>query len=587
MKVLLAGLNAKYIHSSLALYALAANCRKNGQSVEIAEYTINQEFLHVLGDIADRRPEVLGLACYIWNRELTLNLAAELKKILPEVCIVLGGPEVSPEAEKVLIECSSVNFVIQGEGEESFSELLVQLSEGVKSVSVAGVALRSGDRIELNGGARVVEDLDCLPFPYQTEQLEGLRNRIVYYESSRGCPFACSYCVSGSTSGVRTRNLKQVKSDLEFFLRHTVTQVKFVDRTFNVKPEHYREIWRFLREAGGETGFHFEIVADLLSEEDVQWLVSVPPRLFQFEIGVQSTGESTLAAIGRQNQWDRLARNVRNLAQSGNIHLHLDLIAGLPQEDLAGFSRSFNATYDLKPDMLQLGFLKLLPGARLRAEAAKYGYVCLSRPPYEILANHELSYKEIRSLKVLEEVFNHTYNSGRFIHTISYLIQVAACGDAFAFFARLSAWWKKNRLTGVSHSPDKVLGYFLDFSRELAPLQQSWVAELLKVDVLMDASRALKGEQLPWNREKWAESKNDFWRSESKMRQYIPDYVFTNWRDVKRRFPIEVFCLPVQGWIAAGTAGEAAQTSVLFDLESQRRSRYVLPETDFATGDGL
>lgn len=582
MKVLLAGLNAKYIHSSLALYSLASVCRNKGQVLEIVEYTINQEFLHVLGDIADRAPDVLGLACYIWNREMTLKLASELKKILPGVRIVLGGPEVSADAANVLTECPAVDFIIQGEGEESFSELLEQLADGMQSITIAGVAYRAGNWIELNGGIRVVEDLDCLPFPYCETQMDELKNRIVYYESSRGCPFSCSYCVSAKSKGVRNRSIKKIKEELEFFLHHSVSQVKFVDRTFNVQPEHYWEIWRILKERPGKTGFHFEIVADLLSEEEVRWLANVPPRLFQFEIGIQSTAESTLAAIGRHNQWGKLAHNVRRIVEAGNIHLHLDLIVGLPREDMVSFADSFNATYELQPNMLQIGFLKLLPGTKIRAEAAEHGYVSLSNPPYEILANNVLSYKEILRLKGLEEVFNQTYNSGRFFHTLSYLVKIAGHGDAFMLYCRLSEWWKAKRLTGMSHSPDRVLEYLWHFAQELAPEQQKWVAELLKFEVLLDETRALKGERLPWNKDKWAGSKNDFWRSENRMRQYVPDYVFSNWRDVKRLFPIEVFSLPVLAWVESGVEAKAELTPVLFDRANRRLGWHLLPGDEFS-----
>ena len=587
LKVLLAGLNAKYIHSSLALYSLAAVCRSKGQKVEVAEYTINQEFLHVLGDIADRAPDVVGFACYIWNREMALKITSELKKILPEVRIVLGGPEVSAEAANVLAEFPTVDYVIQGEGDESFSELLEQIAGGMRAVTVEGVAQRMGKRIELNGGVRVVKDLDCLPFPYAEEQMCELRNRIVYYESSRGCPFSCSYCVSAASRDVRTRSVNKVKEEMDFFLRHSVPQVKFIDRTFNVKPEHYQEIWRFLHDRPGKTGFHFEIVADLLSEEEVQWLANVPPQLFQFEIGIQSTVESTLAAIGRHNQWNLLAHNVGRLMENGNIHLHLDLIVGLPQENISGFAGSFNATYSLQPNMLQIGFLKLLPGTKIRAEAAKYGYVCLSHPPYEILANHALSYKEISRLKGLEEVFNQTYNSGRFSRTLSYLVKTAGNGDAFLFYSRLSEWWKNKRLTGVPHNPDKVLGYLLDFAQGLEPEKQKWVAELLKFDVLMDETRALKGESLAWNKGKWERAKNDLWRSESRMKQYVPEYAFSNWRDIKRRFPIEVFSVPVLSWIESGREAKDEWTPVLFDLANRRRAWNSLPANDFSLEETL
>jgi len=584
LKVLLVGLNAKFIHSSLALYAIQSACHDLGCDAEVAEYTINQEFLHVLGDIAGREPTVVGIACYIWNREMVLKITAALKKTLPGVMIILGGPEASGDATTILMQNSAVDFVVQGEGEESVPELLTQLSQGLDCIDVTGIALRRDGRIELNGGVRLVENLDRLSFPYETDAMPGLANRIIYYESSRGCPYACSYCVSSTTSGVRFRSIRKVKAELLFFLQHGVKQVKFVDRTFNVQPEHYREIWRFLADEPGITGFHFEIVADRLSREDVRWLAQVAPGRFQFEIGVQSTCEETLAAIGRCNAWERLQENVQELLRVGNIHLHLDLIVGLPYEDWGNFRQSFNSVYALKPDMLQIGFLKLLPGTKIRRDAAQYGYVWLEHPPYEILSNNSLSYKEVRQLKLLEEVFNQTYNSGRFRYTLSYLVTVFT-GDAFCFYNELAQWWDGKGLAGKSHSPEGVLSHLLLFSDKFSPEQKMRIGELLKFDVLLDASGSIKGEPLDWNREHWEQKKADYWRSESMMTRYISDYHFTNWRDIKRKYPIEVFEYNIPQWIETNEWPVRELTPVVFNTTRQRSTWQVLPRDEFLTED--
>ena len=584
MNVLLVGLNAKFIHSSLALYSLAAACRDAGQEVSVAEYTINQELLHVLGDIAGRTPAVVGIACYIWNREMVLKLAAALKKVMPETLIVLGGPEVSGDAQTVLTHNTAVDFVVQGEGEESLPELLEKLLQGLEALNVAGVAVRRDGCIELNGGVRVVKDLDRLPFPYRDTAMELLDNRIIYYESSRGCPFSCSYCLSSESQGVRYRSLTKVKEELAFFLQHGVRQVKFVDRTFNVLPAHYQGIWSFLAEHTGQTNFHFEIVADRLNRDEIRWLSQVPAGLFQFEIGVQSTCEETLAAVGRHNQWDRLQENVTAIMLAGNLHLHLDLIAGLPNEDADRFAKSFNDVYGLLPDMLQIGFLKMLPGTKMRREAIRFGYNYLEHPPYEILSNTLLSYKEMRGLKVLEEVFNQTYNSGRFRNTLSFLADFFA-GDAFHLYNSLARWWEEHGLAGGSHSPDRVLSHIFSFAADLPPEKRRWVGELLKMDALLDTSRTLKGEQLSWNREQWEPQKNRLWRSERMIRRFVPDYHFTNWRDVKRLYPVEVFSVNVFRWRESAIEAGNELTPVLFDAGKARPEYHLLPLDVFQLED--
>ena len=584
MKILFVGLNAKYIHSSLALYSLQASCRVLGHEVEVVEYTINQELLYILGDIAGREPTVVGIVCYIWNREMVLKVTAALKKVLPEVTIVMGGPEASGDAATILRQNPSVDFVVQGEGEESMPELLATLARGVDPTKVKGIAVRNDREIETNGGVRLVADLDKLPFPYQSEMMPGLGNRIIYYESSRGCPFSCSYCVSSTTCGVRYRSVEKVIAELRFFIQHGVKQVKFVDRTFNVNPEYYRNIWRFIEAEAGSTGFHFEIVADLLSRDDIDWLAGVTPGRFQFEIGVQSTCGETLAAIGRSNAWGRLRENVRNLLRVGNIHLHLDLIVGLPYEDWQRFRQSFDDVYALKPDMLQIGFLKLLPGTKISQEAPGYGYVVLDHPPYEILANNFLSYKEVRQLKLLEEAFNQTYNSGRFVYTLLYLTTVFA-KDAFDFYNALSNWWDRQGLAGKSHSPEGVLSLLLRFAETLSKEQYGRVKELLKFDALLDTSGALKGEALDWNRGRWERSKSACWRNESVVRRYIPSYSFTNWRDVKRKYPVEVFNANIPQWIVTGEWVDNAVTPVLFNTGLKRPVWHVLTPDELPTED--
>jgi radical SAM superfamily enzyme YgiQ (UPF0313 family) len=585
LNALLIGLNAKYIHVSLALYSLSASCRAAGRNIEVAEYTINQDLLYILGDISRHTPDIVGFSCYIWNREMVLQLATALKQIHPKMLVVLGGPEASPDAVAILAKNWAVDFVVQGEGEESLPELLAALCEARKRVDVAGVAWRNGEVIELNGGVRVVEDLDRLPFPYRPEQMKALQHRILYYESSRGCPFSCSYCVSSTNKKVRHRSLALVKKELEFFLRHEVKQVKFVDRTFNVQPEHYWGIWRFLAERAAKTNFHFEIVADQLSASEVEWLITVPAvGLFQFEIGVQSTCEETLAAISRRNQWERLQDNIQKLIRAGNIHLHLDLIVGLPHETTAEFARSFNGVYELKPNMLQIGFLKMLPGTKIRDEAAKYDYVFLSHPPYEVLANRMLPYRELQGLKEMERVFEQTYNSGHFQYTLAYMVECFE-GNAFLFYTSLTRWWATKGLSNVAHSPEGVLEGLSAFVQEQLPLQQTWANEVMKFDVLTNVAHSLKGSKLHWNQKCWERKKSNLWRNERIVSRYISDYRFTNWRDIKRHYPLEVFAVDVPGWIASGQKNNCANIPVLFDKSGRCAAWHVLTDGEFPLED--
>ena len=552
----------------------------------------------MLADIAGQSPEVVGFACYIWNREMTLKLAAALKKALPGVIVIIGGPEVSADAAAILSQYPCVDFVVQGEGEAGVPELLARLyrlglsrqdrarhiETNHDGLNIPGIALRTTDGVELNGGACIIEDLDSLPFAYTAADLALLENRILYYESSRGCPYSCSYCISASTRGVRHRSVDKVCREMQFFLEHQVRQVKFVDRTFNVVPAHYQTIWRFLAQRPGETNFHFEVVADRLSPDEIEWLATLPTGLFQFEIGVQSTCEKTLQAIGRQNDWEKLRQNVQALLRSQNIHLHLDLIVGLPFEGVAEFRQSFNDVYHLQPAMLQIGFLKMLPGTPLRSQAGEYAMVYLDHPPYEIIANRFVSYAEIRQLKQLEEVFNQTYNSGRFSQTLAYLVNLSA-GDAFFFYNELALWWESKGLFGSSHSPDRVLAFLREFACRFTSDQQLWVAELLKLDAICEGGKSLKGEALGWNRQRWEEAKNSLWRNEASMRRYFANYRFTNWREVKRTFPLEVFSVDVAAWLQNAEAKRSGPVAMVFDLTQAKPRWRVVAATDLLLED--
>lgn len=546
MKAVLATLNAKYIHSSLALYSLRHYCRQAGFGVTVKEYTINNELLAVLGDIYRERPAVLGLACYIWNIEATLSLAALVKKVLPEVSIVLGGPEVTPDPAEVLRANPAVDHIICGEGEETLAALLAARSDNRPVTGIPGLASRQNGEITACV-PQVVKDLATIPFSYDEDDMKSLRGRIVYYESSRGCPYSCQYCLSGVTAGVRFLPLDRVFADLAFLIAHGVRQVKFVDRTFNARPDHYLPILEFLAARDTETNFHLEIAADLLDERALAILRAAPPGRFQFEIGVQSTNPATLAAIKRHNDWPRIVAVVGALRAAGNAHLHLDLIAGLPYEDYAGFARSFNDVYALRPDMLQLGFLKLLKGSGIRAGAGGHGYVFMDGAPYEVLSNNYMSYSEIRTLKIVEEVFNQVYNSGRFAATLEWL--TAAWGDAFRLYEAMAAYWEERDLHLVPHAAKTLHMHLAAFCQTVRPDLADDSRHFQKFDAIR---QDIRPDGLPWDGERLEAAKTAFWRDEATVGRYLPGYAFTSWREVKKNHHIEVFDLDIPAWLARG-----------------------------------
>ncbi|HIV11553.1 MAG TPA: DUF4080 domain-containing protein, partial [Candidatus Pullilachnospira stercoravium] len=418
MKFLLVAINAKYIHSNPAVYSLRAYAGEYGEQISLAEYTINQSIDVMLKGIFRRKPEVLCISCYIWNISIARELAEEVHRVLPDTKIWLGGPEVSYDAKQVLERNPQITGVMMGEGEETFLELVRHYAVGAPGISeIRGIAWRGGDGLIRDNGFRGPVDLDTVPFIYQ--DLSGFENRILYYESSRGCPFSCSYCLSSIDRKLRFRSMELVKRELQFFLDHKVPQVKFVDRTFNCSHQRALEIWRYLTEHdNGVTNFHFEIAADLLNEEELELIASMRPGMIQLEIGVQSTNPEVIREIRRKMDFDRVARVVRRLSENHNVHLHLDLIAGLPLEDFTSFGRSFDQVYALRPQQLQLGFLKVLKGAYMYEMAADYGCVYRKKEPYEVLFTRWISFEEILRLKQTEEMVEVYYNSGQFARTV-------------------------------------------------------------------------------------------------------------------------------------------------------------------------
>ena len=463
MKILLAACNAKYIHSNLAVYDLKAYSSDYDKEVFLREYTINQPKDEILKDIYGSGADVVCFSCYIWNISFVRELIRDLAKILPETAFWAGGPEVSYDAEKILTEMPEVTGVLVGEGEKTFHDLLEYYIDGKGSLGeIRGIAYRDGEEIRHNGW-RELMNLSEIPFVYQ--HLEEFENRIIYYESSRGCPFSCSYCLSSIDKKLRFRDLELVKKELQFFLDYKVPQVKFVDRTFNCKHEHAMAIWKYILEHdNGVTNFHFEVSADLLRDEEMDLMAKMRPGLIQLEIGVQSTNPETIRAIHRHMDLDKLKRCVDRVHSFRNIHQHLDLIAGLPYEDYDTFHRSFNDVYQMKPDQLQLGFLKVLKGSLMQGEAEKYGIVHKEKEPYEVLSTNWLPYGDVLKLKAVESMVEVYYNSGQFQHTLEYLVPLAK--DAFTFYESLGAFYEKKGYSEISHSRMRRYEILLEYLQE-------------------------------------------------------------------------------------------------------------------------
>ena len=455
MKILLTAINAKYIHSNLAVYSLRACAREYRDQVEIAEFTINNQKDYILEQIYKKKPDVLCFSCYIWNLDYVESVSREFHKLCPEVPIWVGGPEVSYEVEAFLQTHPQITGVMIGEGEKTFREVCAYYSNGGDLGKISGIAFQEKESAK-EEAARVVftparepMDMSSIPFCYDT--MEDFSNRIIYYESSRGCPFSCSYCLSSIDKKLRFRNIELVKKELQFFIDQKVPQIKFVDRTFNCNHAHAMAIWKFIKENdNGVTNFHFEISADLINEEELALISDMRPGLIQLEIGVQSTNQATIEEIHRTMKLDRLQEVVRKIQAGGNIHEHLDLIAGLPYEDYATFRNSFNEVYSWKPNQLQLGFLKVLKGSYMYDHQQEYEIIYHDQPPYEVLSTRWLSFSDVLRIKQVEEMLEVYYNSGQFEITMKLMEKLF--DSAFDMFQELGTFYEEMGYTGMSHS---------------------------------------------------------------------------------------------------------------------------------------
>lgn len=505
MKILLAACNAKYIHSNLAVYDLQAYASDYADHIVLKEYTINQQKDGIMRDIYLEHPDVVCVSCYIWNLSFVKELMADLIKILPGADFWAGGPEVSYDAEKFLTENSEFKGVMVGEGEETFKELagyyVEKNPQNLKDMT--GICYRDKDQI-IHNGWRQIMDLSSIPFIYK--DLSEFKNRIIYYESSRGCPFSCSYCLSSIDKKLRFRDTETVKKELQFFIDNKVPQVKFVDRTFNCKHDHAMAIWKYINEHdNGVTNFHFEISADLLREEELQEMSTMRPGLIQLEIGVQSTNPDTIKAIHRTMDFEKLKGIVDRIHSFGNIHQHLDLIAGLPYEDYDSFRHSFNDVYALKPQQLQLGFLKVLKGSHVMEMCKEYGIVYKTQEPYEVLSTKWLDYDHVLKLKTVENMVEVYYNSGQFQNTLEYLENFFQ--DAFSIYERLGSFYMEKGYGDVSHTRMRRYEILLEFLEDVPEISMDQVKDQMVYDLyLRENLKSRPGfarDQKPFERQIW------------------------------------------------------------------------------------
>lgn len=547
MKNLLVAVNAKYIHTCLATRCLVRYV--NRPDTGMLEYTINESIESVTASVYRQAPEAVLFSCYIWNIDFVLAVADDIKKVLPKAQIVLGGPQVSFDAAEILEKYPFVDAVIRGEGEETLKQWLERDRD---PEGVAGMTYRdnAGNIIE-EPDRPLICDLDNLPFAWTEEDILRNKHKLVYYESSRGCPFRCSYCLSSTVHSVRLRSLEKVRKELLFFVRHGVRIVKFVDRTFNADRKRTYELLQFLKEHGGETTFHFEVAADLLTSEQIALLQDAPKGLFQLEIGVQSTNEQTLEAIDRKTNLQKIEKAVRALQKNRNVHLHLDLIAGLPYEDFNSFKHSFDQVLLWQPEVLQLGFLKILPGTKIKSQSAAFSYQYTSRPPFEVLENSFITYGEMRVLKRVEAALERYYNSGVFETAMRYLL--SKWNSAFALFDEIGLFFEQRGYDTVGVSRKQLYQILSEFDSD------SLLRDYLKLDYFLHQpgsptpAWSLVPYDSSWNRRRFDVLNEEF------LQRQLPEYAGKPVKEIVKHLHFERFCYDVLG------NGEQKEQILIFD----------------------
>ncbi|MFD1675358.1 B12-binding domain-containing radical SAM protein [Alicyclobacillus fodiniaquatilis] len=499
MKVVLATLNAKYIHSSLALRYLHAYVQHDFPQTEICEYTIKEPLTQIVADLYRRKPDIVAFSVYIWNVEETIPLLAMLKKVLPNVVLIMGGPEVSYDTRQWMNRIPEVDFIVQGEGEATFHHLLQSLASGGAANEINGLAYRQENRVHINPPAAKIP-LEQIPSPYQNEaDMQALRNRVVYFETSRGCPFSCQFCLSSIETGVRYFPIERVKRELKTLIDAGIRTIKFVDRTFNLHRRYALELFQFLIENRGDTVFQFEITGDILHKEIVDFLkANAPKGLFRFELGVQSTNELTNSLVQRRQNFERLSQTILAIKESGNIVQHLDLIAGLPEENYSSFKKTFNDVFSFEPDELQLGFLKMLRGTGMRLRAQEFGYTYMDHAPYEIFSNHVLPYDDVLRIKQVEDVLEKYWNEGKLRHTVQYLTR-HVFASPFDFFQSFGDEWETQGWNRIGHQLEDLFLRLEQFlQKTCSSSQQASARSYMIYDFLLQ--HRIRPHKVWWNR---------------------------------------------------------------------------------------
>lgn len=547
MKILLVAINAKYIHSNLAVYCLKAYAEKNmpqdvNVQIELAEYTINQNRDEILKDIYRRQAELICFSCYIWNLDYVESMIRDVKKVMKDVIIWAGGPEVSYDSRETLGRLPELTGVMKGEGEKTFAKLCKVYGERSETSELSleqidGITFRCPDGTICERPWRVPMDLSEVPFVYH--DMKKFENKIIYYETSRGCPFSCSYCLSSIDKRLRFRSLDLVFNELQFFLDHKVPQVKFVDRTFNCKHDHAMAIWKYIQEQdNGITNFHFEVAADLLNDEEIRLIRQMRPGLIQLEIGVQSTNTDTIREIRRTMRLEEVREHVARIKEKGNIHQHLDLIAGLPYEDIKSFRKSFDDVYSMRPDQLQLGFLKVLKGSYMQEMQQEYELRYKDEPPYEVLSTKWLPYSDVIELKGIEEMVEIYYNSGQFTHVVEALVENYA--SAYQMYQDLWQYYEEHDYMGIQHRRSARYEIVLDFVKEKYPEQADVMRELLTYDYYLRENAKSRpefaGEDATDKRFVRA-----FYEEEEKERKHLPGYEQFDRNQMRKMTHLEYF----------------------------------------------
>jgi anaerobic magnesium-protoporphyrin IX monomethyl ester cyclase len=576
MKVLVSTLNAKFIHTSLALRYLKAFCEKDFD-VEITEYTIKDPVMNVVSDLYQKAPDVLGFSCYIWNIEETIHIIKMIKKIRPEILIVLGGPEVSYDTDYWMNRIPEVDFIVMGEGEETFHQLLTEISTTRKYHFVYGLAYRKGEEVVLMPGRPKLK-LDDIPSPHRfAEDVPSLANRVVYFETSRGCPFSCQFCLSSIEVGVRYFDMERTKSDLMYLIDSGAKLIKFVDRTFNIKRDYAMEIFEFLIANHRGTVFQFEITADIMRPEVLDYLAeNAPPGTFRFEIGVQSTNDTTNDLVQRRQNFFKLSRTVSKVKNSLKIDQHLDLIAGLPEEDYNSFRKTFNDVFELGPEELQLGFLKMLRGTGMRNDAHKYGYIYMDHAPYEILGNDILPFTDLIRIKRVEDVLEKYWNAHRMDHTVKYLI-ANEFASAFDFFQEFGDFWEGRGWQKIGHQLEDLFTRLRDFLMHREMKNMRVILGLMKLDYFL--GHKYKPRKIWW----------DFTLEKSEQNAYLkllaeqPELVSgdfqrlrINEKDLHKHVMLEVLPFALQTYLQSGEIDASSKELLVvhFPPDAQQPASY-------------